>query len=82
MSRAPLLFPRPPRDDGPALQRAHTVAALRHRDGRDYTTFQLAGAPPAAPPAPAALFPLEELAGPDRGPAPLPGQLYLGDETP
>lgn len=73
------LFDRPPRDDGPAIERAQSLAILRHRDGRDYSRFQLAGGPPAEPTA-GPMFDLDDYAAPDHGPAPMPGQLPLGQD--
>lgn len=74
--RPPRLFDPPPADYGPALDKARDLAILRHRDGRDYSTFTLAPTTTAEP-EPLALLDLDAYAAPNHGPAPLAGQLDL-----
>lgn len=76
MRPAPL-FARPPRDDRPALERAGKVAELRHRDRRDYSTFELVSRFPPGTLEALGLFDPRDYDPPDTGPAPMAGQTSL-----
>lgn len=81
MSRTPRMFEQP-RDYRPAIERIERHTAARLRDYGTAQNFALRGSPPASY-EPAPLFDPEP--EPDRGPAPLPGQLSMtpkGDPTP
>ena len=75
---APHLFTQPAANFAPAIRRAGALAELKHKDGRDYSTFSLTPTRPATPEA-LPLLDLDDYAKPETGAPPLTGQLRLGE---